>query len=156
MVVMKNIKKKLANVSKVKDSTPRRRRLSKEQMNDFFGMTIGQKVRFFRKGAGMTQSDVAQKIGITFQQLQKYESDKNSVSVEMLCMIADAIGIKVERFFVNDRKSFSPAIGEESDEFLAYLAKFASTARKIKSESIRNMILEFARVGESNCDDNTN
>lgn len=60
---------------------------------------IGRRVREERVRAGLTQSELAAKIGIRFQQLQKYETAANRVSGSRMWMIAQALDVPVETFF---------------------------------------------------------
>ena len=53
---------------------------------------VGQRIRAERKLAGLSQAHVADQIGVSFQQLQKYENATNRVSASMLVAIANAIG----------------------------------------------------------------
>jgi transcriptional regulator with XRE-family HTH domain len=48
---------------------------------------------------GMTQQQLAEKVGIKFQQIQKYETGMNRVSASRLWDIADAMGVPVSFFF---------------------------------------------------------
>lgn len=54
---------------------------------------LGRVIRALRTEAGMTQSDMGQAIGVSFQQMQKYESGLNRVSVSRLMRIALVLGI---------------------------------------------------------------
>jgi len=63
---------------------------------------IGKQLRFYRKAAGMTQRTLAGKIGITFQQVQKYENGLNRLSVARLYDIAHALQVPVRMFFPGD------------------------------------------------------
>ncbi|MBT4921559.1 MAG: helix-turn-helix transcriptional regulator [Rickettsiales bacterium] len=60
---------------------------------------VGKRVRFKRKVMGLTQSDLAQKVDITFQQIQKYEKGENRVSASMLYQIAQSLNTSVSFFF---------------------------------------------------------
>ena len=60
---------------------------------------VGQRIREIRKSMEMTQSDLAKKIGVRFQQVQKYEAGANRVSASKLWMIAEVLGVRVEDFF---------------------------------------------------------
>lgn len=60
---------------------------------------VGQRVRFKRKVLGLTQSDLAEKVGITFQQIQKYEKGENRISASMLYQIALSLNTAVSFFF---------------------------------------------------------
>lgn len=54
---------------------------------------IGQRLRAARKAAGASQTDLASAIGVTFQQLQKYERGSNRVSASALVLLAQALGV---------------------------------------------------------------
>lgn len=69
------------------------RRLLKEDV------VIGSRLRKMRNLLCRSQYDVAQSIGITFQQLQKYERAQNRVSAGRLCQLAQAYDCPVVWFF---------------------------------------------------------
>ena len=60
---------------------------------------VGREIRGFRKLKGLTQQELAEQIGITFQQLQKYETAKNRVSVSRLWDICEALKVAPGAFF---------------------------------------------------------
>ncbi|KIC38140.1 hypothetical protein RA27_20435 [Ruegeria sp. ANG-R] len=60
---------------------------------------IGQRIRQRRHVMGMTQSEVASRIGTRFQQLQKYETGANRVSASRLCDLANALQVAPSYFF---------------------------------------------------------
>ncbi len=60
---------------------------------------IGAKIRMRRGEIGMTQTQLAQKIGVTFQQVQKYELGTNRVGGSRLDGIAKALEVPVSYFF---------------------------------------------------------
>lgn len=60
---------------------------------------IGQKIRGFRLQAGITQEGLAEVLGITFQQVQKYERGITKVNLTKLQQIAEALNIPVSSFF---------------------------------------------------------
>ena|SRR2546423_2355435 len=62
-------------------------------------VAIGQKLRALRLDRGLSQGDLAGEIGVTFQQLQKYEKDANRVSAGRLVRIAAALGVPVTAFY---------------------------------------------------------
>ena len=57
---------------------------------------LGQKLKSMRCIVGLSQAELATSIGVTFQQLQKYERGKNRVSVSTLLKIADTLDQPVE------------------------------------------------------------
>ncbi|MEQ1868247.1 MAG: helix-turn-helix transcriptional regulator [Micropepsaceae bacterium] len=60
---------------------------------------IGQRVRHRRWLTGMTQQNLAEAIGIRFQQVQKYESGANRISAARLWEIARALGVPISFFY---------------------------------------------------------
>ena len=60
---------------------------------------VGKRVRHRRWMAGMTQQQLAEKVGIKFQQIQKYETGMNRVSASRLWDISDALDVPVAYFF---------------------------------------------------------
>jgi len=60
---------------------------------------VGKRVRHRRWMVGMTQQQLAEKVGIKFQQIQKYETGTNRVSASRLWAIAEALNVEVSFFF---------------------------------------------------------
>ena len=60
---------------------------------------VGSRIRQRRWMTGMTQQQLAEKVGIKFQQIQKYETGANRVSASRLWDIAEALGVNVAFFF---------------------------------------------------------
>jgi transcriptional regulator with XRE-family HTH domain len=54
---------------------------------------LAQRIRAAREAAGLSQTDVSVRIGVSYQQMQKYEHGRNRLSVGRLIRIATAIGI---------------------------------------------------------------
>lgn len=60
---------------------------------------VGKRVRHRRWMVGMTQQQLADKVGIKFQQIQKYETGMNRISASRLWDIAEALSVPVSFFF---------------------------------------------------------
>jgi transcriptional regulator with XRE-family HTH domain len=60
---------------------------------------IGARLRMRRKMLGKTQTDLAQALGLTFQQIQKYENGKNRISSSRMFQISDVLGVPPEFFY---------------------------------------------------------
>ncbi len=60
---------------------------------------VGQRIRQQRCLAGMTQQQLGEKVGIRFQQIQKYESGANRISASRMWDIAMAMDVPVSFFF---------------------------------------------------------
>ncbi|MDA8174851.1 MAG: helix-turn-helix transcriptional regulator [Nitrospiraceae bacterium] len=59
---------------------------------------MGELIRQLRKSAGMSQMKLAEKIGVSYQQVQKYEKGVNRLSVSRLEQISDALGVSANLF----------------------------------------------------------
>jgi len=64
---------------------------------------IGTEIKRIRKALGMSQMKLAEEVGVSFQQIQKYEKGINKISVEMIQRIAMALGISVNTFFEKEK-----------------------------------------------------
>jgi len=60
---------------------------------------IGQRLRMRRKLAGLSQDQLAERLGITFQQVQKYEKGTNRISASRLFDAARLLSVPVSYFF---------------------------------------------------------
>src|SRR5512144_3188783 len=60
---------------------------------------VGTRIRGRRVGLRISQTKLGHSIGVTFQQIQKYESGTNRVGASNLFKIAEALGVEVSVFF---------------------------------------------------------
>lgn len=60
---------------------------------------MGRRLRARRLVGGVSQAELARAIGVTYQQVQKYECGSNRISVSMLYRISEALGAPVSFFF---------------------------------------------------------
>jgi transcriptional regulator with XRE-family HTH domain len=79
------------------------------RMPDPLDAMVGAKIRIFRIHRRISQTDLAEQIGVTFQQVQKYEKGTNRVGASRLSRIAAVLGISVGELF-------EPAVGKSDDE----------------------------------------
>ena len=66
---------------------------------DPLDVMVGAKIRIFRIHRGMSQSDLAGKVGVAFQQVQKYEKGINRVGASRLSRIAAVLGVSIGELF---------------------------------------------------------
>ena len=64
---------------------------------------VGAKVRMLRVNRGISQAVLAERIGVTFQQVQKYEQGANRVGASRLAQIASELDVSVAEFFESSR-----------------------------------------------------
>lgn len=111
---------------------------------DPIDVEVGAKIKTRRRLLGMSQDTLADKLGVTFQQVQKYEKGTNRVSASRLVVIANTLGLPPSYFFSAetadpglDQPSAAPELvsfigtNEGRDLNMAF-AKIASTATRRK------------------------
>ena len=62
---------------------------------------VGANIRHRRALVGMSQTELGDEIGVTFQQVQKYENAMNRISASRLWDCAKALDVPLERLFEN-------------------------------------------------------
>jgi transcriptional regulator with XRE-family HTH domain len=65
---------------------------------------VGAKIRMFRINRGMSQTALAERVGVSFQQVQKYEKGANRVGASRLSQIASVLGIAVGELFESSQE----------------------------------------------------
>lgn len=108
---------------------------------------VGKRIRHRRWMVGMTQQQLAEQVGIKFQQIQKYETGMNRVSASRLWDIADTLEVPVSFFFVGLE-------GQDADEGHAEPADLMADKEAMElvrsyyaiPENQRRRLFELARV----------
>jgi len=108
---------------------------------------VGRNIRIFRLAKHMSQTELGQAIGVSFQQVQKYEKGVNRVGPGRLSQIADLLGVPVERFFREDGKAAGqgkagPLVTDLLGE--AYALRMLQAFAKISSRDVRRKLLMLA------------
>ena len=73
---------------------------------------VGKRIRHRRWMVGMTQQQLADRVGIKFQQIQKYETGMNRVSASRLWDVAEALGVQISFFFEGLSESEMPQVAQ--------------------------------------------
>lgn len=81
---------------------------------------VGALIRARRKVMGMSQTTLADSVGITFQQVQKYEKGSNRVGASRLQQIANTLGVSPAYFF-EDAPSHGVSNNVEKDEAIVFM-----------------------------------
>jgi transcriptional regulator with XRE-family HTH domain len=75
---------------------------------------VGKRIRHRRWLVGMTQQQLAEDVGIKFQQIQKYETGANRVSASRLWDISETLGAPINFFFEGIEQSKEQAEGGDA------------------------------------------
>jgi transcriptional regulator with XRE-family HTH domain len=74
---------------------------------------LGKRLRQRRRTLGLTQQQIAEAVGVRFQQIQKYECGANRISAARLWLLAKALESPVSAFFEGITEDAPVAEGEE-------------------------------------------
>jgi len=107
---------------------------------------VGSRVRGRRVGLGMNQTRLGQAIGVTFQQIQKYENGTNRISAGNLYKIAKAMGVDIAFFYEGIPDSAVKGSGRGAGLSDLPVADFEADPTRSR-EAIR-LMHNYYRIGE--------
>lgn len=117
---------------------------------------VGGRIRLRRNMLGLSQEKLGERLGVTFQQVQKYEKGTNRVGASRLQDIASILNAPVSYFFEDAPSRESSAVPVRAEEPSNALAmEFCSSAEglmlnrafvKISSQKTRKRIIELVRT----------
>lgn len=122
---------------------------------------VGSRIRLRRSMVGMSQEKLGESLGITFQQVQKYEKGTNRVGASRLQNIADTLDVPVSFFFENAPSDGGDGSGMQESSS-NYVVNFLSSSEglqlnrafvKISDPKVRKRIIELVRtLGDEDTD----
>jgi transcriptional regulator with XRE-family HTH domain len=99
---------------------------------------VGSRIRTRRIYLDMRQEELARRLGLTFQQVQKYESGANRVAASRLWEIAGILGMPVAYFFPKDGEA--NAAGGPADDEIELVSLFYSIADPGMRQQLFDMV----------------
>jgi transcriptional regulator with XRE-family HTH domain len=114
---------------------------------------IGSRVRMRRMVIGMSQEKLGEMLGLTFQQVQKYEKGTNRISVSRLLDIATILGMSIHHFYEGITSTKAATAGFAEDAAPPYVADFMNAPEghqlmkafmSIQSPKVRRSIIQLA------------
>jgi len=103
---------------------------------------IGEKVRLLRKHAGMTQEKLAELVGVSFQQIQKYENGSTKLNTDKLQQVAMALKVPASVFFGEDTYEKSPLSDREK--------KLVKAFRSLGDEDMQDSLVKLLQKAIGN------
>ncbi len=107
---------------------------------------VGKRIRHRRWMMGMTQQQLADNVGIKFQQIQKYETGMNRVSASRLWDIARTLGVSIVFFFDGIDAAQTQVAGVEGDILADKEALDLVRSYYAIPENQRRRLFDLARV----------
>lgn len=115
---------------------------------------VGSRIRLRRNMVGMSQEKLGEHLGITFQQIQKYEKGTNRVGASRLQAIASILEVPVS-FLFEGAPGASPAEGLSEESSTTYVVDFLSSSEglqlnrafaRIPDPAVRRRIIDLVRA----------
>jgi transcriptional regulator with XRE-family HTH domain len=121
---------------------------------NYIDVHVGSRMRMRRQLINMSQERLGELLGITFQQVQKYEKGANRISASRLFYTAKTLGVPIQFFFEGLPGGESDAVLRESmptDEFTSSLmttegVQLAKAFREADSTTKRKLIVGLAKL----------
>jgi transcriptional regulator with XRE-family HTH domain len=114
---------------------------------------VGSRIRMRRKMLGLSQEKLGERLGITFQQIQKYEKGTNRVGASRLQAMSDALEVPVAYFFPESGPNTGG--GGMKEESATFMMDFLSTSEgldltrafiRIQNPKVRRKVVELVRA----------
>jgi len=116
---------------------------------------VGSRVRMQRMLAGISQEKLGEALGLTFQQVQKYEKGTNRISASRLQQIAKMLGVPVSFFFEGAPGGEATSGGFAEATASTYVADFLTTSEgvqlskafvRIKNPRVRRRVIDLVEA----------
>lgn len=115
-----------------------------------FDIALGARIRVRRRALHLSQSEVGERVGVTFQQLQKYERGANRVSCSTLALLAPVLRMTCAELMGEDPRTGRLADPAEGADLAQAMAgdglELATTYQKITSPRLRKALVKLAEA----------
>jgi len=124
---------------------PKMKSKSRTKAPDARDMEVGRRIRAQRLVRGLSQTDLGRSLGITFQQVQKYEKGANRVGAGRMTRIAEVLNVPVAFFFGDT----SGGKSDDASEALGFLetagaVRLVKAYAQIADTDIRRALVDLA------------
>ena len=115
---------------------------------------VGSRVRLRRMLIGMSQERLGELLGLTFQQVQKYEKGVNRIGAGRLFDVARILGVPIDYFYESVSSQLAGSRGRSEDEASPPVMEFVSSGEglqlslafmRIKDAKVRKRVLDLVR-----------
>ncbi len=112
--------------------------------------SIAQKIYHLRLAKGMSRQQLAEKIGVSRQQLRKYEKGGNKLTVSRMALIAQALGEAVD-YFVEDANygNANPTLTQHQRMCIEVSRNFMKISNPIHQNAVNALVKSLAAETKS-------
>jgi transcriptional regulator with XRE-family HTH domain len=109
---------------------------------------VGRNIRVLRLNHGMSQTKLAKALGLTFQQVQKYEIGRNRVGAGRLFAVAGLFGVPVSAFFEGAEHPAGNGDGQSPVALLSepYALRLVQAFCALENTALRRSVVELVEV----------
>jgi transcriptional regulator with XRE-family HTH domain len=106
---------------------------------------IGSRLRAHRLSRNLSQEELAESLGISFQQIQKYEKGSNRVSASRLKEISDILQVPIATWFADQKPSSKKAEGADAHAFITNVRamRLLKSFSQIEDARTQNLIVDL-------------
>jgi transcriptional regulator with XRE-family HTH domain len=94
----------------------------------------------------MSQAELGKALGVTFQQIQKYENGKNRVGASRLHAVATALDVPIAEFFVSASETSRSAFATKAVAFDPQAFRIAEAFTKIADKQVRALLVDLVET----------
>jgi transcriptional regulator with XRE-family HTH domain len=133
-----------------------RRRTIKDDGPDPIDRYVGSRVRARRVGIRLSQTKLGEAIGVTFQQVQKYENGTNRIGASNLFKIAKTLGVDVAYFFEGVQEIADSMMSDSPEVPMTGIKEDPLTSRdaielmhnyyRVKDANVRKRLAQFVKT----------
>jgi transcriptional regulator with XRE-family HTH domain len=112
---------------------------------------VGENIRRLRIARNLTLAQAAGELGISHQQLQKYETGANRLSAGTLSAVAAVLGVSIESLFRNESAAPAKSAGREAKAIDGLRSEASYLLSRVRSEQkLRQMIQVIKALSSEN------
>lgn len=117
---------------------------------DNIDKSIGHKIYSLRLAKGLSRQQLAKAIGVTHQQLQKYEKGSNRVSASKLALIAKALDRRIPYFYEGFESAENIPLETESQRLCIEVARnFRRIGNREHQDAINTLVKSLLKAGHA-------
>ena len=130
---------------------------AKKKIPNPIDVHVGSRVRLQRTLVKMSQEKLGEALGVTFQQVQKYEKGTNRIGASRMQQIAETLGVSISFFFdgAPGSEDSTEGVGMREADTANYVTDFLSTSEgielnsafvRIPNAAVRRKIIDLVRI----------
>jgi transcriptional regulator with XRE-family HTH domain len=119
----------------------------REKVSNPVDEAVGASIRLLRKRRKMSQQELGKALGVTFQQIQKYENGKNRVGASRLHLAANALNVPINELFGD--ASVTSSRSRATTQTLAFdpqALRLAEAFAKISDKEVRSSLVDMVEA----------